>query len=101
MKHAEKHIERILFFEGILVVSELNKMQVGTTVEVFHKNDWTFEDTTIVAYNKSIKLASELHDNGTREMLESILHDEEAHIDWIEAQIEQITQMGIQTYLAE
>jgi bacterioferritin len=52
-------------------------------------------------YNASIRQAAELGDNGTRELLVSILKDEEAHIDWLEAQNDQIKQMGIQIYLAE
>jgi bacterioferritin len=101
MKHAEKHIGRILFLEGKPVVSELNKIHIGENVESFHKNDWDAENGAISAYNDSIKLAVELGDNGTREMLESILKEEEDHIDWIEAQLDQIKQMGIQVYLAE
>jgi bacterioferritin len=101
MKHAEKHIGRILFLEGMPVVSELNKMHIGEDVEAHHKNDWESENGAILAYNGAIKLAVEVGDNGTREMLESILKDEEDHIDWIEAQLDQIKQMGIQVYLAE
>ncbi len=101
MKHAEKHIERIIFLEEKPIVSELGKMHIGDTVEVFHKNDWEAENNAIIAYNEGIKLAVEMGDNGTREMLESILKDEEEHIDWIEAQLDQIKQMGIQVYLAE
>ena len=55
----------------------------------------------IKAYNEGIKLCTELADNGTREILEDILGDEEDHIDWIEAQLDQISQMGIQLYLVE
>ena len=101
MKHAEKHISRILFLEDNPIVSELNKMHIGETVEAFHKNDWEAENGAIKAYNDAIKLAVEVGDNGTREMLESILKDEEDHIDWIEAQFDQIKQMGIQVYLSE
>jgi bacterioferritin len=101
MKHAEKHIGRILFLEGQPLVSELNKVHIGETVEAFHKNDWESEDGAIQAYNDAIKLAVEVGDNGTREMLEGILKDEEDHIDWIEAQLDQIKQMGIQVYLSE
>jgi bacterioferritin len=101
MKHAEKHIERILFLEGLPVVSELNKMHIGEDVEAHHKNDWDSENGAIQAYNDAIKLAVEVGDNGTREILEAILKDEEEHIDWIEAQLDQIKQMGIQIYLAE
>jgi bacterioferritin len=101
MKHAEKHIERILFLEGMPVVSELNKIHIGDVIEAFHSNDWEAENGAIKGYNEGIKLAGEVGDNGTRDMLESILKDEEDHIDWIEAQLDQIKQMGIQVYLAE
>jgi bacterioferritin len=101
MKHAEKHIGRIIFLEGLPVVSELNKIYIGDNVEAHHKNDWESENGAIHAYNDAIKLAVQAGDNGTREMLESILKDEEDHIDWIEAQLDQIKQMGIQVYLAE
>jgi bacterioferritin len=101
MKHAEKHIERIIFLEEKPIVSELNKMHIGDAVEAFHQNDWDAENNAIQAYNEGIKLATEMGDNGTREILESILKDEEDHIDWIEAQFDQIKQMGVQVYLSE
>jgi len=101
MKHAEKHIGRILFLEGMPVVSELNKIHIGEDVEAHHKNDWEAENGAIQGYNDGIRLAVEVGDNGTREMLEGILKDEEDHIDWIEAQLDQIKQMGIQVYLSE
>ena len=101
MKHAEKHIGRILFLEGKPIVSELNKLHIGDSVSVQHKNDWDAESGAIVAYNEAIKLAVEVGDNGTREMLEAILKEEEDHIDWIEAQLDQIRQMGIENYLAQ
>ena len=101
MKHAEKHIGRIIFLEGLPVVSELNKIHIGEDVETHHKNDWEAENGAIKAYNDGIRLAVEIGDNGTRELFESILTDEEDHIDWIEAQLDQIKQMGIQNYLVE
>jgi len=101
MKHAEKLIGRILFLEGTPIVSKLNKISIGAEVESQHKNDWSSEQGAIKAYNEGIRLAVESADNGTRELLESILKDEEDHIDWIEAQLDQIKQMGIQNYLVE
>lgn len=99
MKHAEKLIARILFLEGLPTVSNLKKIQIGAMVETQHKNDWSAEHDAIKSYNDGIRLAVEFGDNGTRELLESILKDEEGHIDWIEAQVDQITQMGVQNYL--
>ena len=101
MKHAEKLITRILFLEGIPVVSHLKKIVIGSDVAVQHKNDMNSEIEAIAMYNNGIKIATELGDGGTRELLESILKDEEVHLDWLEAQINQISQMGIQNYLAD
>jgi len=101
MKHAEKLIARILFLEGMPIVSVLNKMHIGSEVPKFHENDRKAEEAAIRGYNDSIKLAVELGDNGSRELFESILKDEEAHIDLIEAQLDQIRQMGAQNYLVE
>lgn len=101
MKHAEKHIGRILFLEGMPIVSDLNKIHIGPDVLTMLKNDHAAEEGAVHEYNKAIKLASEEADNGTRELLEDILGDEEEHIDWIEAQLDQISQMGIQLYLVE
>jgi bacterioferritin len=101
MKHAETLIGRILFLDGTPIVSNLNKINIGATVDIQHRNDHEAEKTAIEAYNLAVKLAVEVGDNGSRDMLEEILEDEEAHIDWIEAQLDQIEQMGLQVYLAE
>jgi bacterioferritin len=101
MKHGESLIARILFLEGIPIVSQLAKIDIGAEVEAQHKKDWAAEAGAIKAYNADIKLAGEAGDNGTAELLKSILKDEENHIDWIEAQLDQIKQIGIQNYLVE
>lgn len=100
MKHAESLIDRILFFEGVPIVSSLNKMMIGDQVKVQFERDHEAESGAIKAYNDAIRLAMEEADSGTRELLEDILEDEEKHIDWLEAQLDQIAQMGIQNYLA-
>jgi bacterioferritin len=101
MKHAEKLIGRVIFLEGKPIVTNLNEINIGPEVEAQIKNDWAAEDGAVKAYNEGIRLAVEVGDNGSRELLESILKDEEAHIDWLEAQLDQIKQMGIQNYLVE
>lgn len=101
MKHAEKLIARILFLEGRPVVSKLKKINIGPEVEAQHKNDWQAEFDAISSYNDGVKLAGDVGDGGTRELLEHILQEEEEHIDWIEAQLDQIKQMGIKNYLVE
>jgi bacterioferritin len=99
MKHAEKLIARILFLEGLPVVSQLGAINIGSDVMVIHKNDLNSESKTISDYSAAIKLSLDIGDSGTRELLESILIDEEAHLDWIEGQRNQIVQIGIETYL--
>jgi len=101
MRHAEKLIGRILFLEGIPIVSKLKKINIGATVEAQHRNDLGSEAGAIAAYNNGIRLCVEAGDNGTRELLESILKDEEEHLDWLDAQLIQIEQMGISSYLVE
>lgn len=99
MKHAEKLIARILFLEGIPIVSTLNKISIGDNVEKQFKNDRAAEFEAIKHYNEDILFAGEVGDSGTRQLLESILTEEDDHIDVIEAQLDQIKQMGIQNYL--
>lgn len=101
MKHAEKLIARLLFLEGLPVVSNLNPMQIGPSVEAQLKSDLAAEIGAVKGYNAGIRLAVEVGDNGTRELLESILKDEEEHVDWLEAQLDQISQMGLADYLGE
>ena len=99
MKHAEKLIGRILALEGQPIVSQLNKINIGSSVEEQLKNDYAAEDGAIKAYNDGIRLCSEVGDNGTRKLIDSNLQDEENHIDWMETQLDQIRQMGLQNYL--
>ena len=100
MHHAESHIGRIIFLEGQPVVSKLNPIIIGKNVKEIVLNDLDAEGGAIKAYNSAIRLAVEVGDNASREMLESILKDEERHLDWGEQQRDQIEQMGLENYLA-
>lgn len=100
MIHAEKLIGRILFLEGTPIVDKLNKIHIGEDVEKMFENDKKAETDAIVDYNKALRLAAELLDHGTKKLLDSILKDEEDHLDYIEEQLDQIEQMGIENYLS-
>jgi bacterioferritin len=100
MKHAEKLIERILFLEGAPNVGELNKIHIGADVPKQYANDLASEMTTVAGYNSAIKLATDLGDNATKEILEGILKDEDDHVNEIEEKLDQIKQMGIQNFLS-
>ncbi len=99
MKHAEALIGRILSLEGMPIVNQLNKMSIGDSVEKQLKNDLEAEDGAIKAYNKGISLCLEVGDNGTRSLIDANLKDEETHLGWLETQLDQIQQMGLQIYL--
>lgn len=101
MKHAEALIERILYLEGQPVVSKLNDIRIGAEVARMHANDLDLEVGAVKNYNDSIRVCAELGDDGTKKLLETILNEEEEHVDWLEAQLDQIEQTGIQNYLAQ
>ncbi len=100
MKHAEKLIGRILFLEGIPIVSKYNEIHIGADVSEMYKNDHLAEADAIKSYNSAIALCGEARDYATRDILEAILKDENAHIDNIEAIQDEIKQMGIQVFLS-
>ncbi len=99
MKHAEKLIARVLFLEGRPVVSQLNKISIGAEVPKMLENDHAAEAGAIKAYNEGIKLAGEVNDFATREILEEILEDEDRHIDEIEELQDQIGHMTLPIFL--
>ncbi len=99
MKHAETLIGRILFLEGLPVVSKLNNIHIGAEVPKQFTNDLAAEMTAVKGYNDGIALCVKLGDNATKEILEGILKDEDAHVDQIEEQMDRVKKMGLQVYL--
>jgi bacterioferritin len=100
MKHAERLIERILFLEGQPTVSTLNKITIGADIPKQLANDLGAELGAVKRYNAAIKLAVEVSDNATKELLDDILQDEDGHVDEIEEKQDQIAQMGLQNFLS-
>lgn len=99
MNHAEWLIERILFYDGIPVVSKINQIRIGKTVLEMVNNDNYSELNAVDAYNDAIKFSREIKDQGTLDLLTKILNMEEIHVDWAEMQLAQVVQMGMQNYL--
>lgn len=99
MKHAEKLIGRILFLEGIPIVSNLAPIKIGSDVNKQLASDNAAEIGAIKAYNDAIILAGEVRDFATRELLESILGDEDKHLDGIEELQDQIGHMTLPIFL--
>ena len=101
MQHAEKLMERILYLDGTPNMSDYFKINIGATVEQQIRNDLELEYTAVKRLNDGIQLCIKMNDGGSRELAEKILSDEEHHIDWLEAQLHAIGEMGIQNYLAQ
>ena len=101
MKHADDLIERILFLDGVPNLQRLNKVAVGETPIEQLRLDLALEYDAQKKFNQAIALVVELGDNGTREMLDAMLESEEEHIDWLEAQLTLVEQVGEKMYLAQ
>jgi bacterioferritin len=101
MKHAETLIDRILYLGGVPNVQRLGKVTIGETVREQFELDLAFEYTAIKRLNKGIILCREEEDAASRALLEAILLSEDEHIDWLEAQLDLIEQVGEQAYLAQ
>ncbi len=101
MVHAEKCMERILYLDGTPNMSDYFKINIGNTVEQQFKNDLQLEVEAVKRLNDGIKLCAAQGDNASKTLAETILNDEEHHIDWLEAQLHAISEMGIANYLAQ
>jgi bacterioferritin len=101
MQHAEKLIERILLLDGTPNMSDYFKINIGPNVKAQLQNDLKVEYDAVKRLNKGVATCVDQGDNGSRDLLEEILTDEEEHIDWLEAQLHAIDEMGIENYLAQ
>lgn len=101
MKHADQLIERILFLEGVPNVSAYDKIMVGSAVKQQLENDLALEQAALAILRPALKTCMEVGDDASRELFEHIVVDEEEHVDWIEAQLHKIEEVGYQNYLAQ
>jgi len=101
MQHAEKLMEHILFLDGTPNMNDYFKINVGPDVKAQIENDLHVEYDAVKRLNEGIAVCVKADDNGSRELLEGILTDEEEHIDYLEAQLHAIQEMGIENYLAQ
>jgi bacterioferritin len=101
MKHAEDLMERILLLEGTPNMTDMFPIRVGQDVREQLDNDMALEMDAIPRLNKAIALALEVGDNASRALFEEILVDEEKHVDYLEAQIHIINEIGLPNYLAQ
>ena len=101
MKHADKLIDRLLYLDGLPNLQRYHKIKVGQTVPEQLQLDLNVEKAAVKLLNDGIELCRSLGDNGSRELLEGILVAEEEHVNWLEAQLELIAQVGVENYLSQ
>jgi bacterioferritin len=101
MKHAEALIERILFLDATPNMTELMQLSIGQNVKDQLQSDLNLEISAVAFYNKAVQIARDEGDNASRELFERLLKDEEAHVDWLEAQMHQIKELGYERYLTQ
>jgi bacterioferritin len=101
MKHAEELIERLLFLDATPNMTELMQLTIGKNVKEQLESDLKLEIAAVAQYNAAVRLAREEGDNASRELFERLLKDEEEHVDWLEAQLFQIQEIGYERYLSQ
>jgi bacterioferritin len=101
MRHADRLIERILYFDGVPNIQRLAKINIGQSVPEQLRVDLDVEKKAVQMLNDGIERCRSLGDDGTRELLEDILLSEEKHASWLEAQLSLLEQVGEPNYLAQ
>ena len=101
MKHASDLIERVLYLNGLPNVQRLGRIRIGEDVKEILEADLALEYEALPRLQEGIATCTQAGDNGTRLLLEQILASEEEHVDWLEAQLELISQVGLENYLAQ
>lgn len=101
MKHAETIVERILFLDATPNMTETMTLSVGKNVKEQLESDLKLELAAVEMYNRAVQVSREEGDNASRELFERLLKDEEEHVDWLEAQLHQVQEMGYERYLSQ
>jgi len=99
MKHAEELIERLLFLDGTPKMEYMD-LNVGASVKEQLEADLKLEENAVKMYNTAVKVSRDAGDDASRDLFSKLLRDEEEHVDWLEAQLQQIKDMGYERYLS-
>jgi bacterioferritin len=99
MKHAEKLLERLLFLDATPKMEYMD-LSIGANIRAQLESDLKLEQNAVAMYNNAIKISRDAGDDASRELFTMLLKDEEDHVDWLEAQLHQIKEMGYERYLS-
>jgi bacterioferritin len=101
MRDVEALLKHILYLDGVPNVQRLGTVTVGETVPEQFTADLTAEHEMLALLTEGVTHCARVGDYTTRHMLEVMVQDVDAHIDWIETQQELIRQVGLEQYLSE
>ena len=101
MKHAESLIERLLFLDATPIMTDPMQLAIGKNVREQIEGDLKLEIEAVAMYNRAVQISRDKGDNASRQLFEHLLKDEEEHVDWLEAQIHQIKEIGYERYLSQ
>lgn len=101
MKHAEMLIERILFLDATPNLTELLQISIGQNVKEQIESDLKLELNAVASYNSAVQVARDEGDNASSELFERLLKNEEEHVDWLEAQLHLMQEIGYERYLSQ
>ena len=99
MRHAEVLTDRILFLEDLPNYQRLFALRIGQTVREQFACDMKIEEEAIDRLRRGIEYLRSVGDITSANIFESILADEETHIDYLETQLELIEKLGEPLYL--
>jgi|UniRef100_A0A8J4H8A1 bacterioferritin len=98
MRHADQLIERILFLEGFPNMQTLDALGIGKTVQEIMERDLQAELLARALYAKAAAACHAAQDFATRGLFETLIQDEEAHIDFLETELALIGKIGVELY---
>ncbi len=99
MKHADQLMDRIFMLDGLPNLQDMSKLLMGETVPEALECDLKSEMGAQATIKAGIAYCETVHDFVSRDLLKSILHDTEEHIDFLETQIDLIGKVGLPNYL--
>ena len=98
MEHADKFTDRILFLDGFPNMQVLDPLRIGQNVREIIECDLATEIAARLLYQEAATHCHSVKDYVSRDLFESVMKDEEHHIDFLETQLDLINRIGLELY---